>query len=244
MRQCCKPACTIFFVLFGLMAACQAATPAPPPVEEIINHSAAYMKSLAGFSFLIDRQGAPAFLDYDETLAFRRTEGVFTAPDRALATVRVIGPGLVAEVKIIGIGADYWETNLLTGEWQYVAGGLGFNPAVLFDPQIGFQPILESDLSNLELTGLEELQEMPGQKMYAITGRLQGERIYQMSYEMIGPESMDVKLWISPQSYELYRIFITDPNEEGEEPTTWQVDFWDFGTAAVIEPPPVSEIQP
>ena len=85
---------------------------------------------------------------------------------------------------------------------------------------------------------------MPGQKMYAITGRLRGERIYQMSYEMIGPESMDVKLWISPQSYELDRIFITDPNQAGEEPTTWQVDFWDFGTAAVIEPPPASEIQP
>jgi hypothetical protein len=244
MRRHPLPVCILITFLFALITACQTSTPTPPPVEEIIDRSASYMKSLAGFSFLIDRQGAPAFLDYEETLAFRRTEGVFTAPDRAQATVRVIGPGVVAEVKIIGIGADYWETNLLSGEWQYIPGGLGFNPAVLFDPQIGFQPILESDLSELVLTGLEELQEMPGMKLYAITGRLQGERIYQMSYEMIGPEPMDVKLWIAPQSYELHRIFITDPNEGGDESTTWQVDFWNFGTTVEIVPPPTSETQP
>ena len=135
----------------------------------------------------------------------------------------------------MGIGDDYWETNLLTGDWQYLPGGLGFNPAVLFDPQIGFQPILEADPSGLRYLGQAELAEMPGMKLYHLSGQLRGERIYQMSYGMIGPEALDLEMWIAPADFALQRILISDPNQG--EATLWQVDFWDFGQAAAVEPP-------
>ena len=216
--------CLIILSLF--LAACrQDATPPPSP-EEITANSAQVMKSLPGFHFIIERDGAPAYLDYAETLNFRRAEGDFVSPDRAHATIRIIAPGLVAEISIIGIGENYWETNLLTGEWIALPPGTGFNPAIMFDPQIGFQPILESDLSNLQLLGTEELEDLPGIPLYALTGTLAGERLWQMSYEMIGPETMSVQMWIEPESYYLYRVIITEPSSQETassdppEPTT------------------------
>jgi hypothetical protein len=230
---------TILFLCLGLLSAC--GEPAAPelPAEEIIQRSTARMKELPGFHFVIDRSGAPAYLDYTETLSFARAEGDFVAPDRARAEIRIIAPGIVAEIRIVGIGEEYWETNLISGEWSALPPGAGFNPAVLFDPQIGFQPVLESDLTDLALVGIEELEELPGQPLYALTARLRGERIYAMSYEMIGPETMDVKLWIAPQTFELYRAIITEPTDDPANPTIWQLDFWDFGVTADISPPPV-----
>jgi predicted small lipoprotein YifL len=223
-----------------LLAACGQAAPETLPPEEIVTRSAAQMKSLDSFHFVIDRSGAPAYLDTQETLSFSRAEGDFVAPDRAYADIRIIAPGLVAEISIVGIGESYWETNLLTGQWQELPAGTGFNPAVLFDPVIGFQPVLESDLSDLQLVGIEELAELPGQQMYTITGRIAGERLFSMSYEMIGPETMDVQLWIAPETFELYRAIIIEPTSNPSEPTIWQLDFWDFNTPVTIDPPPLT----
>ncbi len=223
------------WLVFLLLAGCSKPTPLPPSPDEIVARAAARMKSLPGFHFVIERTGAPAFLDYDETLAFRRAEGDFVTPDQAQASVRVIAPGLVVDVGILSIGERYWQTNLLTGVWEEFPPGTGFNPAQMFDPEIGFQPLMESDLTDLALNGVEELEDLPGKKLYAVAGRLSGERLFQMSYEMIGPETIDVRLWVDPQTFDLYRVILTEPADA--EPTVWQMDFWDFGVVAKIEPP-------
>jgi hypothetical protein len=96
---------------------------------------------------------------------------------------------------------------------------------------------LDSDLTNLVLRGVEELPELPGIPLYALTGRLDGERIYQMSYAMIGPETMEVQLWIAPDTFELYRVVISEPSADPADPTIWQLDFWDFNVPVEITPP-------
>jgi len=222
-----------------LLGACGPTGPELLPPEEIVARSTARMKEMDSFHFVIDRSGAPAYLDTEETLSFARAEGDFVAPDQARAEIRIIAPGLVAEIRIVALGDSYWETNLLSGEWQSLPPGMGFNPAILFDPQVGLQPVLDSDLTNLELRGVEELAELPGTRLYAITGRLDGERIHQMSYAMIGPELMDVQLWIAPETFELYRVVITEPSADPAVPTIWQLDFWDFDLPVDITPPPV-----
>jgi lipoprotein LprG len=196
------------------------------------------MNGLEGFYFIIDRSGAPAFLDPGETISFRRAEGYYVAPDRAQATVRVIAPGLVTDVNIISIGETQWETNLLTATWQKLPPNWGFNPAVLFDPNIGIQSILAADLVDLAVTGNEKLEDGPDGPLYVINGRLDGPRLYEMSYGLIGPETMDVSLWIAPESFELVRAIISDPNGGGESETSlWQVDFRQFGKVVDIAPP-------
>ncbi|MCP4418562.1 MAG: hypothetical protein GY805_18235, partial [Chloroflexi bacterium] len=81
--------------------------------EELVQRSAERMKDSDGFQFTIERDGAPAFLDLQETISFRRAIGAFVAPDRALATVRVIGPGIITDVDVISVAEIQWQTNVV-----------------------------------------------------------------------------------------------------------------------------------
>jgi hypothetical protein len=220
-----------------LLCACGRTSYEELPPEEIVTRAADRMRALRGFHFLIERSGAPALLDPEQAIAFRRAEGDFEAPDKAQATVRIIGPGLVAEVDIISIGEIQWETNLLTGAWQELPPSWGFNPALLFDNAIGIQAIMDSDLQAIELTGFDELDEIPGLALYRLEGEVLGEKLYALSFGMMGPDSMKVQLWIKPETFELYRMLITDPKPDADEPSVWQMDFWDFDQPIEISPP-------
>jgi lipoprotein LprG len=220
-----------------ILAACQTPEPEALPPEDIVRLSAERMNSLSGFEFIIERSGEPVYLDLDDTIAFRRAEGHYVAPDKAQATVRIITPGLVTDVGVVSIGQTQWETDLFTPQWRELPADWGFNPAVLFDPEIGMQSILLADLSDLVLEGTEKIEDGPDQLLYVIGGNLAGERLHEMSYRMIGPESMAVQLWIIPETFELYRVLITDPSQGGPEPTIWQIDFRQFGEVIEIVPP-------
>ena len=221
-------------LLLGFLSACAAPTPAPPPPEEIIAKAAERMKAVGSFRFAIDRDGAFAYLNPERTLAFARAEGDYVAPDQAQAKIRVIAPGIVAEVQMASRGERYWETDFINGEWQELPSGSGFNPASLFDPQGGFQDILRQDVRDLKLEGVEELDDLPGQPLYALSGALDGGRLYDLTYGLIGPAESRLHLWILPETYELLRILIDEPlpageiGEDGETSTRWQIDFWDF----------------
>jgi len=102
--------------LLLLATACQPALP-EMSADELVQRTAERVKSSDGFQFTIERDGAPAFLDPDETLSFRRARGAFVAPDRALATVRVIGPGIITDVDVISVAEIQWQTNVVTGNW-------------------------------------------------------------------------------------------------------------------------------
>lgn len=227
----------LFLLTTTVVTSCADPTPEPLPPQEIIAQSAGRMKVLDGFYFVIDRTGSPVFLDPDETISFRRAEGFYAAPDRARANVRIIGPGLVTEVGVVSIGQTQWETNVLSGDWRELPPDWGFNPAVLFDPEIGIQAILVADLNNLALHESEKLEDGPEQNLYVVEGTLSGNRIYEMSYGLIGPDDMTVRLWVMPETFELVRAMITDPNRSGGEATIWRVEFSQFGKIVDIVPP-------
>ncbi len=206
--------------------------------NQIISQSAERMAGLKGFEFLIERSGEPVFLDYQETISFRRAEGKFTSPDRVYASVRVIAPALVTEVQIISIGTTQWETNLLTGQWQVSDPRYSFNPSLLFNPETGIPIVLARELTDARLLDMEEIPEVPGKRLYVIETVMQGERAYQMTFGMIDNEPLHVKLWIDPTTFDLYRIILVDPANPGDQQdTTWQIDFWSFGNKFEIEPP-------
>jgi hypothetical protein len=224
-------------VIVFLLAACSEQLPEELPAEQIIANSAERMNGMEGFFFTIDRTGAPAFLDNDETISFRRAEGYYAAPDRSQAAVRVITPGLVTEVNVISIGETQWESNVMSAEWQQLPPNWGFNPAVLFDPNIVIQSILVSDLTDLQLLEPENLDDGPDAKLYLLSGILDGRRIYEMSYGLIGPEQLEARLWIMPETFELIRVEVTEANTGEEQPSVWQVDFAEFDRVVDIKPP-------
>jgi lipoprotein LprG len=200
----------------------------------MVRLSAERMRSMGGFRFVIDREGASAFLDVENTISFRRAEGAYAAPDRVRAAIRVIGPGMVAEITVISIGRTQWETNFVTGDWEQLPPDWGFNPAVLFDPQSGIQAALIEDLTQIDLVGAEELDEVPGQTLFHLRGTIGGSRLFVVSYGMIGPDECEADLWIAPETHELHRITVVEP---GEEETVWTIDFWDFDEVPDISPP-------
>ncbi|RMG96237.1 MAG: LppX_LprAFG lipoprotein [Chloroflexi bacterium] len=225
-------------VLLGVfVVACREAPPPELPPEEILQRSAERMQALSGFHFVIERTGAPAYLDPDGTISFRRAEGDYVAPDRTRAVVRVIAPGLVTDVNVVSVAAVQWQTNILTGAWEELPPNWGFNPAVLFDAEVGLQAVLTADFRNLSLVGTEKLDDGPDELLYVVSGDVAGERMYRMSGGLIGPEMVQARLWIRPSSFELVRALVTEPVAEASEPSVWQIDFSEFGRVVAIEPP-------
>ena len=60
-------------------SACRSNAPEMLPPEQIIQRTAGHMQNLPGFHFVIERNGAPAYLDISETIVFRRAEGDYVA---------------------------------------------------------------------------------------------------------------------------------------------------------------------
>jgi hypothetical protein len=225
------------FIISIFLCGCRAETPTPLPPDEILSRSITRLYETSGLHFVVERSGAPAFLDVAKTLSLRRMEGDYVAPDRVQATVRIITTGFVAEIEVIGIGDIQWETNPLSREWEQLPPQWGFNPTSLFDSSTGLQPILENDLENLEYVGYEQLEDWPGKQLYSLTGLLRGNRIYRTTFGLIGPGRLDMQLWISPETFEVYRMILTEEGEGEEEASTWTIDFWDYDQAIEIEPP-------
>lgn len=222
-------------VLMLILTACGPKIDMSLPPAEIVQAASERMLTLEGFSFLLDSQGAPAYLDYEEYYMFSQMEGDFVMPDRLRAEFRIVTPGLVSDVATICIGDQQWETHWVTGEWVLLPPNLSFNPMLLFNPETGIQSIA-GDLTDLQLTGLEELETMPGVKLYTLTGRLDGEHLYDLSYGMMTDQSMDAKLWIDPRTFDLYRIEMIEDTGADEE-KVWVLEFWNINETAEIKPP-------
>jgi hypothetical protein len=227
----------VFLAVFLAQVGCGLATPEAQSPEEIIALAIERTANLNGFAFLMVRDGSRAYLDPFETIALRRIEGEFVAPDMVQATVRVVTPGMVTEFQIISLGEEQWFTNLITGEWEVLPDDWGFNPASLFEPESGIVSVLRVDLSNLVFQGIGRLDEIPGKDLYHIAGDLSGENLYYVSYGLIASEIMPVELWIDPGTYDIHRIVLTELMPQEDEPRIWTLDFWDFDQSIEIAPP-------
>jgi lipoprotein LprG len=226
----------LLFIVWG--AACRPAPEPEPTPEEIVQNAAQRMSQLAGFHFAITHTGPPAYLDPDNIISLVRADGDYAAPDRAQATVLVKLTGFVTKVDVISVADVQWQTNPLTGKWEELPPNWGFNPAVLFDAEIGLQAILAADMSELVLAGKEKLENGPDAELYALTGKVAGDRLFQMSGGLIGPAAAEAQLWVTPETFELVRVTLTEPATSAEEsPGIWQVDFANYDQAVEIEPP-------
>lgn len=221
--------------LLLLVAACAQPTPLPA-ASEILTQAAQAMQTLQTVHFRIERSGAPAYIDTANTLIFRRAEGDYATPDQAQAAVRVVAPGVVVEVKIVSLGGDYWETNPLTGEWAKYPG-IGYNPALLFDPETGLTKLMREDLQGLTLVGLEENPDFPGTPLFHLTATAPGQPLMALTADMVGRGEVAFDFWIEPETGFVWRLQIVEPETDPEEPTVWVLDFEQFNKAVNITPP-------
>jgi hypothetical protein len=232
---------SVFLWLLGLLAACggeSAGQPTPTPTPaDILQRAVSRLTTTSGFHFTVNLSGAPAYLDPSGQVAFRTAVGDFTSPDRAQATVRAAAFGLITDINVISVGENQWQTNLLTKRWESLPPNWGFNPGSLFDAANGLPAILTEDMGNAILTCSERVSDGSNQAVYVITGQVAGERLAAISGGLIGPQPVDVNLWVVPESYEIIRILVTEPGEDGSEASVWQLDFSQYDQELAIEPP-------
>ena len=228
---------TSLFLLLVLAGACRPAPPPDPEPEMIVQNAAARMSEMVGFRFAIAHSGPPAYLDPDNIVSLIRADGDYAAPDKAQAAVLVKLTGFVTKIDVISVADVQWQTNPLTGKWEELPPNWGFNPAVLFDAEVGLQAILAADVTELTLEGREKLEDGPDDELFALTGKVIGDKLFQMSGGLIGPNPSKVQLWVIPETFELVRVALTETAVAEEAPSVWQVDFANYDEAADISPP-------
>lgn len=231
------PLIALFLILLG-SASCRPTAEPALSAEEIVQNAAQRMNQLNSFHFTINHEGPPAYLDPDNNFSLVLMDGDYAAPDRAQAVVMVKLTGFVTKVDVISVADVQWQTNPLTGQWEELPPNWGFNPAVLFDAEIGLPTILSADVSDLALTGKEKLEDGPDAELYALTGVVAGDRLFQMSGGLIGPAAVNAQLWVMPNTFELVRVILTEPaTGDDESPNVWQVNFANYDQEIEIEPP-------
>lgn len=207
-------------------------TPAPDP-RQLLEQAGAAMQALESVRWSMTRTGGPAFLDDAGTLNLSEARGIFVAPEAIQATIKTLGPGVVFELETVAVGEEQWVTNPLTLAWEKLPPGWGFNPAVLFDPVLGWEPLLREDVTAARFVGLDEFA---GLTRYQIEATIEGERVRVLTGGLARDPSLTARVWLDPETLRVTQLRFESTSPTGE-PSSWQLTFQDFNADLSINRP-------
>lgn len=223
----------VFTIVAVLTAACGgsdagAGVPEPPATDVLIREAADAMAALDTARFEMERSGAPVRVS---GIVFDSAVGVYEAPDAAKAVLGGQAGDLAVELGTISIGRRTWLTNPLTGAWEELEPGTGFNPAVVFDAEIGWRAILLSLIDPAYAGGVDH----EGDGLWLVRGTIPPERIATLTVGLVDPQPVEVDLLIDPASALLRRAEFSTDGEEGA--SDWVITLSEFGEPVTIDPP-------
>jgi lipoprotein LprG len=218
-----------------LLTACGANMPQIPPAEAITRAGDAMLQA-PSFHFKIDISGKPVVLNQATQLSLRSAEGDFARPDQMGVHLKVLLAIAAAELDMIALGDEQYLTNVLTRQWEVLPPEFGFNPAIMFDPQMGLEQVLKGGLDTARFVGTETID---GKNLWHMQGAISGERLQGMSGGLISTGPIDVDLWIEPETYLPRKAVIVDKDSDPEKPTTWTMTFSSYGKDVNITAPKV-----
>ncbi len=223
-------------VLLGLLlTACGTSVP-QIPAAEVITRAGDAMLQTPSFHFKIDLNGKPVMLNQVTHLSLRSAEGDFARPDKMGVHLKVLLAVAAAELDMIALGNEQYLTNVLTKQWEVLPPEFGFNPAIMFDPQVGLEQLLKAGLDNAQWIGAEAVD---GKSLLHVQGSISGERLQGMSSGLIGKGPVAVDLWVEPDTYLPRKAVIVDKDSDPEKPTTWTMTFSSYGKDVNITAPKV-----
>jgi hypothetical protein len=203
--------------------------PDPPPPEELVQNAADAMSQLVSARFEMFGAGAAITIS---GLDFERAVGRYAAPDAADAILTMRGGDLTIELGTISIGSRTWLVNPLTGKWEELGVGTGFNPATMFDAEDGWRAVL----LGLESPTIGETQQIHGARRWVLTGTLPADQIETLTAGIAGGEAVPVIFFIDPATSRLIRIEFSTTGENGV--SDWVIEMSNFDEPVTIEPPP------
>lgn len=222
--------------LLALVAgACSGSGPdptVPPTAQQILERAAQTMGSVDTVQFSIERGGAPVYIDTQGFLEFVSATGRYAAPDAAEALVRVSAAGLNAEVGAVVIEGRTWLTNPITGKWEPTPPGYAFDPTTLFDPSVGWRPLLREGIAGVEDLGDEVIEDIA---LRHVRFTASGARIEVITAGLVRGDDVVIDVWIDPTSGQVRRASFSTPIGGGL--TDWQLALYDYGADIQIAPP-------
>lgn len=207
------------------------APPALPADPEVIRTEASRaMGNVESARFSIERGGEVVHIDDADTLAFEKAEGRFAAPASSDALITVSAGGTRIEVGAVAVDGNTWITNPVTGNWEVAPESLAFDPATMFDPELGWRPLLASGLLNTRLTTPEADED----GRYHLQGDADAERISVLTGGLV-EQGVPVDLWIDADTGLVEEARF--PAETPSGPSTWRLLLSEYGTDIEVERP-------
>lgn len=234
----------LLFALIGFGVACSPTIDESIAPIDLITEAAENIRQAESFQLEVQQSGADYLINTElGSVAFRRAQAQYVAPDVLQATVRLIAGGLPADVDIFSLGEQQWFRNaiLTAGQWYHAPFAAGFNPEILIAQETGFKAALEA-LIDLEYKGLVSLED--GTQTHHLTGTANGADIAALLAGMVEmPGVVTVEVFIDTGAVIPVRFVITQPDTATADqgPTTWRVDVYGFDEAPVIEYPEGSQ---
>ncbi len=201
----------------------------PPDVGGILEAAVEAMGSVDTVSFTMERSGAPVEI---QDLEFVGAEGRYAAPESADALLSMKAGDLTVQLGTIAVGERVWLTNPLTGAWEELEVGTGFNPAIVFDPRRGWVPLLAEDLSDPALVGTERVG---GVESYHFTGTIAARRIEALTAGLVPPQDVAAELWFDVATGRIVAVAFTTAVADGD--AHWRIGLTDYGDPVEITPP-------
>ena len=202
-----------------------------PDAPVVLAAAAQTMGEVDTVRFTIERGGAPVYIDPLDALEFVSAEGRYEGPSAADAVV-VVGVGdLRAQIGAIAIDGTTWITNPITGDWEPTPEGYAFDPATLFDADLGWRPLLNGEIAQPELIGLEERGD---ESLYHVRGLAAEERVAVITAGLVS-QDVTLDLWLDPENGAVREAEFTTLYR-GEE-SDWRLVFFDYGEELSIEVP-------
>lgn len=207
----------------------------PADVDAILAASAEAMGAIESVRFTIGRGGALVSIDSAGTLVFDFAEGRYGAPGAADALVTIDVNDIKIRVGAIAIEGSTYLTNPITGQWEPVPDAYEFDPAALFDPEVGWRPLLAGGYSDVTLLGTEDRE---GITTYHLTGTAQEDRVEAITAGLVANQDVELELWIDASTGEVREVAFAATSSNGQ--SFWTLTFSDYGADVTIEPPDLS----
>lgn len=231
-----RPDLLALVVLIATTAGCSsddgsdATTTLPPDQQTVLETAAATMGEVETVSFAIERRGAPVYIDPMGILVFEKAEGRFEAPGSADALVTVEVGGFNTEIGAIAHDGTTWLSDPITGNFAPAPGDYAFDPATLFDPSVGWRPLLAEGLSDVEWLGLD------GRDRYHLRALADGDRVEVITAGLVRDQDVVLDLHLDTVTGAVREVEFSTSNDG--EPSTWTLTFSGYGEPVEVSPPP------
>ncbi|MBT8217424.1 MAG: LppX_LprAFG lipoprotein [Acidimicrobiia bacterium] len=199
-----------------------------PSADEVLAEAALTMEGVDSLRFEMELSGTPITLLGVE---LRSARGQYAAPESSRAILEAAIGGLTIELGTIAIGGTSWVTNPLTGDWEEYTGSRAFNPAIMFDPELGWRPLLTTDIRDTRLI------EPAAEGVYTVAGTAAASRVEVLTAGLVEGQPVDVEIDVDRESGVVTRMDFVTSDEAGL--TTWMLRLSEFGSDVTIEPPEV-----